>query len=63
MGGWWPPGHAVGYEHTFVHTVVDLVRAIDRDELPTPNFEDGVRNQRILAAIERSNASRRWESV
>jgi len=61
--GWWPPGHILGYQHTFVHTVLDLLLAIERQELPTPNFEDGLRNQRVLGAIERANASRGWERV
>ena len=63
VAAWWPPGHIVGYEHTFVHTVLDLIRAIDAQKLPTPNFDDGVRNQRVLAAIARASASRGWESV
>ena len=46
---WWPPGHIIGYEHTFTHTVYDLLQAMDRKKLPTPNFEDGVRNQAVLA--------------
>ena len=25
-GAWWPPGHVLGYEHSFTHEVVDLVR-------------------------------------
>ena len=28
VGAWWPPGHTLGYEHTFTHEVKDLVRAI-----------------------------------
>jgi len=60
---WWPPGHMLGYEHTFTHTVFDLLRAIDSGELPQPNFEDGLRNQRVLDAIERSSRTRRWEEV
>lgn len=63
VAGWWPPGHIIGYEHTFVHTVLDLLKAIDLGETPSPNFEDGVRNQRVLDAIERASVSRRWESV
>ncbi len=63
VAGWWPPGHIIGYEHTFTHTVLDLLLAVDKKEVPTPNFEDGVRNQKVLAAIERSAASRTWESV
>jgi predicted dehydrogenase len=62
-GSWWPPGHILGYEHTFVHTIYELLMAIDAETLPTPNFEDGVRNQQVLDAIERASQSRRWESV
>ncbi len=60
---WWPPGHILGYEHSFTHTVFDLLCAIDRAELPRPNFRDGVQNQRVLDAIERSNASKAWCEV
>lgn len=63
VAGWWPPGHIIGYEHTFTHTVLDLLKAIDLDQIPSPNFEDGVRNQRVLDAIERAAASRKWETV
>ena len=63
MVGWWPPGHIIGYEHTFTHTVLDLLQAIDEQRLPTPNFEDGVRNQRVMDAVERADESRRWEHV
>ena len=59
---WWPPGHIIGYEHSFTHTVYDLVNAIVSQKLPSPNFEDGVKNQKVLDAIERSSASGRWES-
>jgi predicted dehydrogenase len=63
MRGWWPPGHIVGYEHTFTHTVLDLLLAIDEGRVPSPSFEDGVRNQRVLDAVERAAASRAWEKV
>ena len=60
---WWPPGHIIGYEHTFTHTVYDLLEAMARDKVPQPNFADGVRNQRVLGAIEKAAATRRWISV
>ena len=63
VGRWWPPGHVIGYEHTFVHTIADLLDAITDGTVPTPSFADGVENQRILTAIERAAHSRRWESV
>lgn len=63
VGKWWPPGHIVGYEHTFTHTVYDLCEAIASNQIPTPNFEDGVANQRVLHAMTRAAASRRWVTV
>ena len=62
-GAWWPPGHILGYEHTFVHTVRDFVEAVATGGAMRPDFEDGLANQRVLDAIERSAASRRWEKV
>jgi len=63
LRGWWPPGHIIGYEHTFTHTVLELLWALAEERLPTPNFTDGVKNQRILDAVERSANSRTWVSV
>jgi predicted dehydrogenase len=63
ISGWWPPGHIIGYEHTFTHTVLDLLKAIGDQTVLSPNFEDGVRNQRVLDAIERASSSHRWEKI
>jgi predicted dehydrogenase len=60
---WWPPGHILGWEHTFTHTVYDLLQALDKKKVPSPSFEDGVRNQAVLHAVERAAASRRWIKV
>ena len=60
---WWPEGHIIGYEHTFIHTVYDLLEAIAKDTVPTPNFEDGVRNQKVLDAMEKAAVTRRWVKV
>jgi predicted dehydrogenase len=60
---WWPEGHIIGYEHTFIHTVYDLLEAIAKDKVPTPNFEDGVRNQKVLDAMEKAAVTRRWVKV
>ena len=63
LASWWPPGHVLGWEHTFTHMVYDLCEAIADRRVPSPNFEDGVRNQRVLDAVERAARSRRWVRV
>ncbi len=60
---WWPPGHIIGYEHTFVHVVYDFMKALDEDRMPTPNFADGVECQRVLGAVEKSAKEERWVEV
>ncbi|MDJ1132659.1 Gfo/Idh/MocA family protein [Streptomyces iconiensis] len=54
LEAWWPPGHGLGYEHTFTHQARDLVRAIAAGTTPAPSFEDGLQVQRVLAAVEES---------
>jgi predicted dehydrogenase len=63
VGSWWPPGHLIGYEHTFVHTIADFVNAIVSRKRVRPDFADGVQNQRVLDAIERSAKTKRWIKV
>ena len=54
LDAWWPPGHGLGYEHTFVHQARDLVLAIAEGRRPEPSFADGLQVQRVLAAVEES---------
>jgi len=63
VGNWWPPGHIIGYEHTFVHTIADFVNAVVDGKAVQPTFEDGMRNQRVLEAVEESAKSRQWVKV
>ncbi|RDG36416.1 Gfo/Idh/MocA family protein [Streptomyces corynorhini] len=56
LEAWWPPGHGLGYEHTFVHQARDLVTAIATGTDPAPSFADGLQVQRVLAAVEESAA-------
>ena len=63
VGSWWPPGHGLGYEHSFSHQVVDLVRDIGEGREPVPSFADGLRVQLVLDAVERSAASGAWQEV
>lgn len=60
---WWPPGHALGYEHTFAHLLADFFTAYGRGESPAPDFRDAARTQAVLEAIETSSASGHWEEV
>ncbi len=60
MEGHWPPGHGIGYEHTFVNQVVDIVRGIAKDEPLWPDFLDGLRNQEVLDAVLTSCDERSW---
>ncbi len=62
-GAWWPPGHILGYEHTFVHTVLDFMKAVVAGKSVAPTFEDGLRNQKVLEAVEKSSKMRRWVKV
>ena len=63
VGAWWPPGHIIGYEHTFVHAVHDFLTAIEKNRIPSPSFEDAVKDHFVMDAIERSAKSKRWERV
>jgi predicted dehydrogenase len=56
LSAWWPPGHVLGWEHTFTHQVRDLVTAIAAGTDPAPSFRDGLQVQRVLAAVEDSAA-------
>jgi predicted dehydrogenase len=57
LSAWWPPGHGLGYEHSFTHEVHDLLFAIAEDRDPEPSFADGLQVQRVLAAVEASAAA------
>lgn len=60
MDAWWPPGHTIGFEHTFTHEVLELANAVAEGRLPEPNFRDGVKCQAVLEAVDKSIEERRW---
>jgi len=63
-GAWWPPGHGLGYEHTFVHEVADFVRDVCAGTAPSPSFADGLYVQQVMDAVERSDAaSSTWTEI
>jgi predicted dehydrogenase len=64
LGAWWPPGHLLGYEHTFTHQARDFLQAIADGTDPQPSFAAGLQVQRVLAAVEASAAAgSRWTEV
>ena len=57
MSAWWPPGHIIGYEHTFTHEILDFLTDIATDHSPFPSFADGLQIQLVLDAVVRSAAN------
>lgn len=53
---WWPPGHVIGWEHTFVHENYEFLSAVESGGEFEPSFEDGLATQRVLSAIQESDA-------
>lgn len=62
---WWPQGHIIGWEHTFVHEIAHLLDAIVNNKEIAPlgaTFQDGYRNAVICDAIvESAQSGRRVE--
>lgn len=59
---WWPQGHIIGWEHTFIHEITHLLDCIVNDKDVAPigaDFEDGYRAAVICDAILESAASKR----
>jgi predicted dehydrogenase len=63
---WWPPGHIIGWEHTFVHEIHHLLQAIATGSDVRPygaDFEDGYRAAEVCEAILRSSESGAREHI
>ena len=57
VGAWWPQGHIIGWEHTFVHEIHHFFQAIATGGSVTPDgadFEDGFRASVVADAILQS---------
>jgi len=50
IANWWPPGHFIGYEHEFVHAVVDFCDTVAKNNKVEPNFYDGMKAMEVLDA-------------
>lgn len=64
LEAWWPPGHGLGFEHSFTHQAADFVKAIDEGFDPEPSFADGLQVQGVLTSVQDSAASgSAWTAV
>jgi len=63
VGAWWPPGHVLGYEHTFVHAVYELMNEINGKKTRMADFHDGAQCVAVLDAVEKSITERTWAKV
>ena len=65
-GNWWPQGHIIGWEHTFIHEITHLLDAIVNDKQVAPygaDFTDGYRNAVICDAILKSAAAEKQMAI
>lgn len=62
MKHWWVPGLQIGYEHTFVHQVADLLEGLGAGKVPGPSFRDALATDRVTDAVLRSARTEAWES-
>ena len=54
VGAYWPPGHNIGCEHSFINTVADVVNGIVDGTDVHPTFADGLATQQVLDAVGQS---------
>ncbi|MFJ7974513.1 Gfo/Idh/MocA family protein [Peribacillus sp. NPDC096379] len=60
---YWPAAHIIGYEHTFINLIVELMKGLEQGESTSPNFVDGYINQAIMEAVEKSSENKTWEKI
>lgn len=62
---WWPDAHVIGYEHTFINQVADMMKVLGgaQPTIPLPDFEDAYKTQQVLEAVTLSAQQRRPVSM
>jgi predicted dehydrogenase len=60
---WWPPGHIIGWEHTFIHEIGDFLSAIAENKKIKPDFHDGYQCQLVLDAVIASAKTGKWVHI
>jgi predicted dehydrogenase len=62
-GNYWPVGHIIGYEHTFINFMHDVLGDFAAGRPTHPSFEEGLAVQKVLDAVDRSSRTRSWQTV
>ena len=62
ISAWWPPGHIIGWEHTFIHQIKELLEGIGSNTSVVPDFYDGLRFQQVLDAVVNSTTTS-WTEI
>jgi predicted dehydrogenase len=63
LDAWWPPGHTLGWDHSFVHQAGDFIAAIASGQACAPDFADGLYVQQVLEAVAISAKAGTWQTV
>lgn len=63
MDKWWVPGLQIGYEHTFVHQVADVLEDLANGRPTSPTFREALETQRVCDSVLKSAASGHWSKV
>jgi len=62
-GKWWVPGLQLGYEHSFVHAMVEFIQGLESGKGCTPNFRDGLATDYVVDAVLASAKAHKWVKV
>lgn len=56
-------GHGNHYDSMMVHQIYDFLKAVEQNQMPSPNLYDGLKAQRVLEAIKISNREKSWVKI
>ena len=62
FGAYWPAGHIIGYEHTFINQCSDIIAAFAEGKPASlqPDFANAAKTQKVLDAALLSSEKRAW---
>jgi predicted dehydrogenase len=63
MDKWWVPGLSIGYEHTFVHQLAEVLKSLEEGAACSPTFKDALETQKVCGAVLDSAKNKSWEDT